>query len=157
MRIVSLLPSATENVAALGLTDQLVAVSHECDFPTTVQGLPRATASILPPGLDQAEIDRRDNECAKQGIIAEVREEARNACKTVASKLLGLGSGIGLPMCEVNRLVKIMFACQASSPFQRKLGAGSLVVPRYAGRGWAPLPGSRFRYQTSDWQGRVRL
>ena len=67
MRIVSLLPSATEIVAALGLADQLVAVSHECDFPTTVLGLPRATASILPPGLDQAEIDRRVSEAVRAG------------------------------------------------------------------------------------------
>ena len=48
MRIVSLLPSATEIVHAVGLGDRLVAVSHECDFPTAVRGLPRVTRSLLP-------------------------------------------------------------------------------------------------------------
>ena len=39
MRIVSLLPSATEIVCALGLKDNLVAVSHECDYPQEVKTL----------------------------------------------------------------------------------------------------------------------
>lgn len=57
MRIVSLLPSGTELVCALGLRDQLVGVSHECDFPADVAHLPRLTASILDHGLSPAEID----------------------------------------------------------------------------------------------------
>jgi iron complex transport system substrate-binding protein len=48
MRIVSLLPSATEIVHAVGLGDRLVAVSHECDFPAAVRDLPRVTQSLLP-------------------------------------------------------------------------------------------------------------
>lgn len=43
MRIVSLLPAATEIVSALGLIDYLVGVSHECDFPNEVNSLPRVT------------------------------------------------------------------------------------------------------------------
>jgi iron complex transport system substrate-binding protein len=43
MRIVSLLPSATEIVAALGLADQLVGISHECDYPADIAGRPRVT------------------------------------------------------------------------------------------------------------------
>ncbi len=43
MRIVSLLPSTTEIVAALGIADQLVAVSHACDFPAEILRLPRAS------------------------------------------------------------------------------------------------------------------
>ncbi|HEY0896472.1 MAG TPA: cobalamin-binding protein, partial [Sphingobacteriaceae bacterium] len=39
-RIVSLLPAATEVVCALGLEDQLVGRSHECDYPETVERLP---------------------------------------------------------------------------------------------------------------------
>jgi iron complex transport system substrate-binding protein len=42
-RIVSLLPAATEIAAALGLMDQAVGVSHECDFPTEVNERPRVT------------------------------------------------------------------------------------------------------------------
>jgi iron complex transport system substrate-binding protein len=43
MRVVSLLPAATEIIAALGMLDALVAVSHECDFPASVTAKPRAT------------------------------------------------------------------------------------------------------------------
>jgi iron complex transport system substrate-binding protein len=43
MRIVSLLPAATEIVAALGLVDDLVGVSHECDHPPAVAAKPRVT------------------------------------------------------------------------------------------------------------------
>jgi iron complex transport system substrate-binding protein len=46
-RICSLLPSATEIVCALGLTDRLVAVTHECDYPPEVLGKPRVTASTF--------------------------------------------------------------------------------------------------------------
>jgi iron complex transport system substrate-binding protein len=58
MRIVSLLPSATEMICELGLQTSLVAVSHECDYPPDVQTLPRITSSILPHDLDAAGIDR---------------------------------------------------------------------------------------------------
>ena len=54
-RIVSLLPSATEIVCALGLESRLVAVTHECDFPTdAVAGLPRVTANRLAPELSRS-------------------------------------------------------------------------------------------------------
>jgi iron complex transport system substrate-binding protein len=58
MRIVSLLPSATEIVVALGLTDYLVGISHECDFPQEIHDRPRVThceihGSDLPsPAID---------------------------------------------------------------------------------------------------------
>jgi len=46
MRIVSLLPSATEIVAALGLTDELVGITHECDWPPEIAGTPVMTRSV---------------------------------------------------------------------------------------------------------------
>lgn len=59
MRIVSLLPSATEIVCELGLADMLIAVSHECDYPPdVVADLPRVTRSAIPHGLSSAEIDQ---------------------------------------------------------------------------------------------------
>jgi iron complex transport system substrate-binding protein len=58
MRIVSLLPSATEIVCQLGLADMLVGVSHACDYPPdVVTELPRLTRSGIPEGMTQAEID----------------------------------------------------------------------------------------------------
>jgi len=46
MRIVSLLPSATEIVCALGLGDELVGITHECDWPPEVAGTPVMTSSV---------------------------------------------------------------------------------------------------------------
>jgi len=57
MRIVSLLPAATEIVCALGLRDQLVGVSHECDFPPSVRDLPRVTRTTIPVDASSAQID----------------------------------------------------------------------------------------------------
>jgi iron complex transport system substrate-binding protein len=58
-RVCSLLPSATEIVADLGLIDSLVAVSEECKWPAEVQGKPRVTAARLDSAkLSSAEIDR---------------------------------------------------------------------------------------------------
>jgi len=68
MKIVSLLPSATEIVASLGLLDQLVGVSHECDFPASVNALPRVLhCPIYNVGLSSAEIDRRVRESIANG------------------------------------------------------------------------------------------
>jgi iron complex transport system substrate-binding protein len=58
MRIVSLLPSATEIVCALGARDRLVGVSHECDFPADVAGLPVLTRARLDVSGSSADIDR---------------------------------------------------------------------------------------------------
>jgi iron complex transport system substrate-binding protein len=57
MRIVSLVPSATEMLFALGLGSDLIAVTHECDYPPAALELPRVTRDALPPGLTSAEID----------------------------------------------------------------------------------------------------
>ena len=57
-RICSLLPSATEIVCVLGLTDRLVAVTHECDFPPEVLAKPRVTASAFDSaGMTSRQID----------------------------------------------------------------------------------------------------
>ncbi len=57
MRIVSLVPSATEMLFALGLGDDVVAVTHECDYPPEAVNLPRLTRDRLPAGLTPAQID----------------------------------------------------------------------------------------------------
>ena len=57
MRIVSLVPHATELLFALGLGEDVVAVTHECDYPLQALQRPRITRDVLPSGLDAAEID----------------------------------------------------------------------------------------------------
>jgi iron complex transport system substrate-binding protein len=57
VRIVSLLPSATEIVYALGAEDELVGVTHECNWPDGALAKPRVSASLLPPDATPAEID----------------------------------------------------------------------------------------------------
>jgi iron complex transport system substrate-binding protein len=58
MRIISLLPAATEIAAALGLIEQVVGVSHECDFPEEANARPRVThCPIHNAGLTSREVD----------------------------------------------------------------------------------------------------
>ncbi len=57
MRVVSLLPAATEIVAALGGAGTLVGISHECDYPDSVLGLPRVTSSPIDPEAGGPVID----------------------------------------------------------------------------------------------------
>ncbi|MFI4992525.1 MAG: cobalamin-binding protein [Solirubrobacterales bacterium] len=67
MRIVSLVPHATELLFALGLGDQVIAVTHECDYPLAASGLPRVTRDVLPGGLSAAGIDTVVRERTQNG------------------------------------------------------------------------------------------
>jgi iron complex transport system substrate-binding protein len=58
MRIVSLLPSATEILCAIGAGEDLVGITHECDYPEGVRSLPRVTSAALEQAGTSAEIDR---------------------------------------------------------------------------------------------------
>jgi len=57
MRIVSLVPSATEMLFALGVGSDVIAVTHECDYPPAARELPKITRDVLPPRLSAAQID----------------------------------------------------------------------------------------------------
>ncbi|MBS1532787.1 MAG: cobalamin-binding protein [Bacteroidetes bacterium] len=61
-RTISLLPAATEIVCALGLEDNLVGRSHECDFPEPVKRLPACSAANIPDNLGSAAIDQKVKE-----------------------------------------------------------------------------------------------
>ncbi|HXG34754.1 MAG TPA: cobalamin-binding protein [Bryobacteraceae bacterium] len=67
MKIVSLLPSATEIVCALGLGDALVGVTHECDYPPFVSDLPKVTRTRIPADVSSGEIDRMVREQRQSG------------------------------------------------------------------------------------------
>lgn len=68
-RIVSFLPSATEIAYALGLGDQLVGITHECDYPPEVKGKPVVVRNVLPiEAMSQSEIDRAVSERMSQGL-----------------------------------------------------------------------------------------
>src|SRR3954466_12212299 len=67
MRIVSLVPHATELLYALGLGDQVVGVTHECDHPTEARELPHVTRDVLPPGLSPSQIDAAVRERTERG------------------------------------------------------------------------------------------
>jgi iron complex transport system substrate-binding protein len=68
MRIVSLLPAATEIVALLGATDHLVGITHECDYPDIVGSRARVTKSAIPDTHDPGAIDAAVREQHGQGL-----------------------------------------------------------------------------------------
>ena len=68
MRIASLVPSATEMLFALGLGENIVAVTHECDYPPAARSLPQLTRTVLSDVLASGEID-----AAVKAIVGEGR------------------------------------------------------------------------------------
>jgi len=79
MRIVSLVPHATELLFALGLGDDVVAVTHECDYPLEVLALPQVTRDVLPAGLAAGEIDAAVRARTQEGRAIYELDEARLA------------------------------------------------------------------------------
>jgi iron complex transport system substrate-binding protein len=67
-RVISLLPSATEIVAALGFSDHLVGRSHECDFPPRVEKLPICSSTKVPIHGTSFEIDERVKQIVGEGL-----------------------------------------------------------------------------------------
>src|SRR3954470_19369796 len=67
MRIVSLVPSATETLFALGVGEEVAAVTHECDFPADALNLPKVTRDVIGPGLAPDEVDRAVRALTEQG------------------------------------------------------------------------------------------
>ena len=82
MRIASLLPSATEILCALGMTDRIVGVSHECDFPPEIVGRPVLTEPKLDPRGSSAEIDAAVRRLVRDGLsVYRIREDALRAAR----------------------------------------------------------------------------
>jgi iron complex transport system substrate-binding protein len=77
VRIVSLVPSATEMLFALGLGDEVTAVTHECDHPAEALKRPKVTRDLIGSGLAPGEIDRAVRELTEQGKAIYALDEQR--------------------------------------------------------------------------------
>ncbi|HEU5305656.1 MAG TPA: ABC transporter substrate-binding protein [Gemmatimonadales bacterium] len=107
MRVVTLLPAATEVVAALGGAGHLVGISHECDYPASVQGLPRVTATPVDTRASSAGIDaevRRLRAAGRPVIGIELEQLRRLAPDLVITQ--GLCEVCAVADGEVHRLVR---------------------------------------------------
>jgi iron complex transport system substrate-binding protein len=150
MRIVSLLPSATEIIHALGLGDRLVGVSHECDQPAAVRGLPRVTRSLLPAAAaSSAAIDAavRDRAGLRQPLYAldaerlaglgpdlVVTQALCDVCAVaegeVAAALDGLPGSPRVVTLEPHRLADVLDGMQAVADAAGAAAAGRAAVAR---------------------------
>jgi iron complex transport system substrate-binding protein len=79
MRIASLVPSSTEMLFAIGLGDDVVGVTHECDWPPEARELPHLTNTVLPEGLSAGEIDAAVKQVVGEGRALYSLDEARLA------------------------------------------------------------------------------
>ena len=109
MRVVTLLPAATEMVAALGEAGSLVGISHECDYPAHVLGLPRVTATPIDPGASGSAIDaevRRLHAAGKPVIGVDVEVLRRLAPELIVTQ--DLCEVCAVAEGEVYRLAAVM-------------------------------------------------
>ena len=82
MRIVSLIPAATEIISSLGLVDNLVGISHECDFPKDVLKLPKLTNSNVKDKQSSYDIHKNIEKILKSGLsVYEVDAELLKTLK----------------------------------------------------------------------------
>ena len=79
MRIVSLLPSATEIVCALGAADEVVGISHECDFPESIRGRPVLTRARIDAGASSRAIDAAVRAVVRDALSIYVVDDQRLA------------------------------------------------------------------------------
>ncbi len=76
MKIVSLIPSATEIISALNLSHNLVGISHECDYPKEILKLPKLTTSRIKTELSSLKIDHDIKEILEQSLsVYEVKSD----------------------------------------------------------------------------------
>jgi iron complex transport system substrate-binding protein len=114
MRVVTLLPAATEIVAALGGADRLVGISHECDYPAWVQHLPRVTATPIDVDAPGRVIDAE---------VRRLRTSGRPVIAIDAEQLTSLAPDVIITqgLCEV---------CAVSDGDVHRLAAGFEQRPR---------------------------
>jgi iron complex transport system substrate-binding protein len=112
VRIVSLVPHATELLFALQLHAQIVAVTHECDYPPQALALPRVTRDALAPGLSAAAIDAAVRGRTQRGeAIYELDEPALRALAPDLIVTQALCPVCAVSYTEVAQLAQRMPSC----------------------------------------------
>lgn len=124
MRVVSLLPAATEIVAALGELSSLVGVSHECDFPPEVRKIPRVTTTPVDVDAPSVTIDAE---------VTRLRSAGKPVIGVDAEQLRSLAPDLIITqdLCEVCAVsdgdVHRLAAALSSTPMVLSLRARNLV------------------------------
>src|SRR5437763_152415 len=135
-RIVSLLPSATEIVCALGLAHHLVGVSHSCDHPPLIRSKPRLTRARFPlDGLSSGEMDAAVRRALREfGSVYEVDSERLAA---VAPDLLltqGVCELCAVPTRDAEAAALALVACPTVLALDAHDITGVLATIRLVGR-----------------------
>lgn len=122
MRVISLLPAATEIVAYLGASEHLVGITHECDFPEVVCGRPRVTRSTIPTGAVAA-TEARMSPNAVDAAVRESSHAGRSLFKLDKKRISMLHPDVILTqaLCDV---------CAVSETDVRALAARLEHTPR---------------------------
>lgn len=174
-RIVSLLPSATEIVCALGLADRLVAVTHECDYPPdALADIPHITSSLLPAELRRSnEIDAAVRSSVGGGhglydlddrLLADLQpdliltQELCEVCAVAyprvheAARLAGGGSGPMIVSLEPHSLADVFATIGLVGELAGVPERGSELVSALRRRmGRVPQPATRRRVALVEW------
>jgi iron complex transport system substrate-binding protein len=112
MRIVSLVPHATELLFALGLDAEVAGVTHECDFPPAARELAQVTRDVLPSGLGAAEIDAAVRERTLAGeAIYELDRDALAALEPQLIVTQALCPVCAVSYEEVAEVAKTLASC----------------------------------------------
>ncbi len=113
-RIVSLIPSGTEIVAALGLAERLVGRSHECDYPAAVGRLPACTSPAFETGGASREIDERVRELLRTALsIYRLDIDALERLRPTHIVTQDRCAACAVDLAEVERAVGAMTGCEA--------------------------------------------
>ena len=123
MRLVSLLPSATEILVKLGLEKNLVGVSHECDYPKTVQSLPRLTSTRANSKLDSAGIHNSVLEVMKNAVsVYDLDVELLKTLKPDFIVTQDLCDVCAVSFSQVEEACRELLDCKIISLRPKKLG-----------------------------------
>ena len=140
MRIASLVPSATEMLFALGLGGDVVAVTHECDYPPAARELPHLTATVLPEGLDAGQIDAAVKEIVAAGKALYSLDEERLA--ELAPDLIVTQAVCDVCAVSYDDVVEVA-ARLPSRPQVLQQDPSTLARCSRTSPGWVRPPGSR--------------